>query len=140
MWLSSGQGFVGSGPWDAARGILAVLCARDVACGQLLVAFRGLPTAGLFVLLCRGSSAGGLGWEMGKQKRMMVKRISVKKDVWKSKKEGVETGVGGRSEKTGNKLEDGAENGKKKKNRRKKTGGETGDFFGRKPTSQSNRG
>lgn len=45
MWLSSGQGFVGSGPWDAATGILAVLCARDVACGQLLVAFWGLHFA-----------------------------------------------------------------------------------------------
>lgn len=114
MWLSLGQGFVGSGPWDAARGIFAVLCARDVACGQLLVAFRGLPTAGLFVLLCRGSHAGGLGWETGKQKRTLEKRKSIKKDA-KSKKEGIKTGVGARSEKTGNKLEDGAENGKKKK-------------------------
>lgn len=74
-----------------------------------------MPTAGLFVLSCRGSSTGGLGWETGKQKRMLEKRKSVKKDAWKSKKEGIETGVGGRREKMGNKLEDGAENGRKKK-------------------------
>lgn len=54
MWLSSGQGFVVSGPWDAARGILAAPCSRDVACGQLLFAFWGCRLLVPFVAVQTG--------------------------------------------------------------------------------------